>query len=325
MHPRARRAELQSVEVNGGIVIYDERTYQAHDLNECASFVWRNADGRTSVEEIAGQLEREFGGSEGQARVLLAIDDLQKVGLLETTVPGGQLARRKLLRQLAMAGVAAAMLPAVQSITAPTAATAQSIPPPNPTPGGGGEPVIGTVTFTFEEAGVGGNVVYGTSDTAGFPAFVRSGFILDVIVTIGPAAQVHHFHEIDSIGDFNNTIPDRPAAQRGVLLRDGNSGGDPLVFTRQTPTSKFMLDSLVAAASQGSSAGTTGVQVAGFLAGNPVGVTVLPVTTSYATYSGLALGALNGVVVDRLEFIGLSGNPTSASFNLDDVVLKTID
>lgn len=109
-------------EVGHELVVYDERTHEAHRLNRTAALVWRLADGRRSVAELASLVHAAIGVPEDEEFVRLALAELDLVGLLAQPLSetSGLISRRHLFQ------VAAYLLPVVASIVAPTPAMAQS-------------------------------------------------------------------------------------------------------------------------------------------------------------------------------------------------------
>ncbi|WP_338845189.1 PEP-CTERM sorting domain-containing protein [Massilia sp. W12] len=180
-----------------------------------------------------------------------------------------------------------------------------------------------THTFTFEEADPNNHLgtVYGTEDGRGWGALIRDGFMVDIQGS-GPAASGDlHFHEVNS--QVIHKVPDRPTAQRGVLWRDGMAGKDPLFFKPTTANTVFSLQSLVVGNSTWDGSQTTAVQASAWRNGRLLATVDLATPqNSYASYGGSGLGALQGLQMDRLEFIGLSSSNVSY-YMLDDVVLQT--
>jgi hypothetical protein len=125
MKPRARREGLIVRQLPDELVVYDLERHQAHRLNRTAALVFDHADGGTTVGAIAGALCRELNVADADRLAWLALDRLDRAHLLDQApVPPTGLAssgRRDLLRR---AGLAAALLPVVSSILAPTAAEA---------------------------------------------------------------------------------------------------------------------------------------------------------------------------------------------------------
>jgi len=127
---RARQDDLVIRELPDELLVYDTETHEAHCLNETASFIWRQCDGKTSVSEIAQRLSAETGTDMDEELVWGALEDLWKRQLLmgdpaparERTMSRGQLVRRA-------AVVAAVSVPVVTSIVAPKAAQAASCVP----------------------------------------------------------------------------------------------------------------------------------------------------------------------------------------------------
>ena len=139
MYPRARHHGLLVDRVGDETIVFDEERKEAHSLNRMASIVWRYSDGTHSLAEIAAVLTRELGVEANEAIVLYALDKLASVHLLESigvTEPEQPTSRRDLMKRVAAVGVAVVGLPAVLTMTAPTAAMAASgsIVPPDPGP-----------------------------------------------------------------------------------------------------------------------------------------------------------------------------------------------
>ena len=133
-HPLARNKGLVVREVHDELVVYDLERHQASCLNRVAALVWRRADGRTSVTEIARDLRAQTHAPLDESAVWLALARLSEARLIEGELPGagdGVLSRREWIRTLTRAGVSAALLPAVASIVAPTPAEAASVIQPN--------------------------------------------------------------------------------------------------------------------------------------------------------------------------------------------------
>ena len=125
-------------------LVYDERRHMAFCLNPSMSAVWRLADGERTAETIALEASRELGVEIGEELVTYALGELRENGLFEAatryqpeakgggmpsqvetslrTVADRMLSRRSMLARLS----AAALLPVVASILAPTAAQAYS-------------------------------------------------------------------------------------------------------------------------------------------------------------------------------------------------------
>ncbi|HYJ88255.1 MAG TPA: PqqD family protein [Pyrinomonadaceae bacterium] len=121
--PRARQEKLIVKELPDEVLIYDLERDKAHCLNQTAALVWKNCDGKKSVTEMQTSLAEELGAPVDERVVWLALDQLEKFDLLENapvtpTVFLG-VNRRQLIRSL---GMAAATLPLIMSIAAPTRA-----------------------------------------------------------------------------------------------------------------------------------------------------------------------------------------------------------
>ena len=108
--------------------MYDWARQEVHALNPTAARVWQRCDGVTSCDDIAADLRAAMGIAEADAVVELTLRQLERLHLLDTPVESRverpATTRRWLLRH----GVAAAMLPAIYSIVAPSPVDAQSGP-----------------------------------------------------------------------------------------------------------------------------------------------------------------------------------------------------
>lgn len=137
LEPIARKDDLVIQELNDEVLIYDLHRHKAHFLNQTAALVWRSCDGQTTVAEIAGKLEHEFGTPVDQQLVWLAVKQLAGSRLLKEQVIEPQeierLSRRQLIRKLGLG--AAVALPVIASINAPKALAAGSCTGTNRPPG----------------------------------------------------------------------------------------------------------------------------------------------------------------------------------------------
>jgi hypothetical protein len=126
--PRARQEKLLVHELADEVLVYDLKRHKAHCLNRTAALVWNRCDGQSSVTEIARLLEHEMGTSVDEDVVRLALNQLERVGLLgerpSQAMGTVRVRRRELMRRMGLA--AAVSLPLVVSILSPTSAQAQS-------------------------------------------------------------------------------------------------------------------------------------------------------------------------------------------------------
>jgi len=130
-NPRALRSNIFTESLADETILYDKAAHKAHSLNKTVAMVWESADGQKSVGEIAGVLHRNLGLPEDRSIVLLALEELQTAGLLETTPEVGEgeerPSRRQVARRLALAGASVGLVPLVASVLAPTPAMASSM------------------------------------------------------------------------------------------------------------------------------------------------------------------------------------------------------
>jgi hypothetical protein len=122
-----RREGFLVQELADETVIYDRTRHKAHCLNKTAALVWHHCDGQTSLADIANRLNDHLSIPADEQFVRLALDRLQKAGLLQTDPTTAEktqrFSRRDLGRKLGVAGL---LIPAVMTIVAPTAAAANS-------------------------------------------------------------------------------------------------------------------------------------------------------------------------------------------------------
>jgi hypothetical protein len=121
--PLARSADLIIEEVGDEVLVYDSNSDTAHCLTPDAARVWRACDGGTPIETLTAQV-----GLSAE-RVDDALNELQRCQLLEQapTVAGDGHTRRELSLRVAKVGAAAAAVPLIISVSAPTPAQAGTI------------------------------------------------------------------------------------------------------------------------------------------------------------------------------------------------------
>lgn len=128
INPKSRQNDLVVQELPEEVLVYDLKKHKAFCLNQTAAFVWRHADGETTVEQIAYLLQKKLRTPVDESVVWFALEQLAKDGLLENKVDAplmfAGMNRRDLIKTLGKS--AAVALPLVMMITAPTAASAQS-------------------------------------------------------------------------------------------------------------------------------------------------------------------------------------------------------
>jgi hypothetical protein len=114
--PAARIDNLVSNDVSGDVIVYDLVSHQLHHLNETSAIVWRLCNGQRTLADVS----RETGMTE--QTVLVALGKLAGADLLDgnlrTDVSLTGSSRRAFLKRAAVAGTA---VPAIASITAPSA------------------------------------------------------------------------------------------------------------------------------------------------------------------------------------------------------------
>lgn len=115
--PLAREDGLTIEELGDGLLVYDLDTDRAHSLSPTATQVWRACDGQTHATALAARLAL------GADQVTQALDELEACELLAPGTETG-LSRRELSVRIVKGAAAAASLPLIVSIVAPTPAAA---------------------------------------------------------------------------------------------------------------------------------------------------------------------------------------------------------
>lgn len=120
--PLARTDALVVKELQDEVLVYDLKRDKAHCLNPTAAAVWKHCDGKLAVADMARLLESDLEKPLDDEVVWLALRQLDKFHLLQERgrLPQAKqgISRRDLIRRI---GVSAVLLPAIISITAPTA------------------------------------------------------------------------------------------------------------------------------------------------------------------------------------------------------------
>ena len=127
LYPAARREQLVVEHVQDEVLVYDLERDQASCLNTTAALVWKYADGKTSVSEIADKMSRDLGMLVDVRVVWYALEQLNKKHLLQdrVAIPAeySRMSRRDFLVKAGIVGAAVA-IPVIISLAAPTPAIA---------------------------------------------------------------------------------------------------------------------------------------------------------------------------------------------------------
>jgi coenzyme PQQ synthesis protein D (PqqD) len=127
LYPK-QAASIHVEQLGNELCIYNWQRKEVHALNPTAARVWQQCDGQTSLTQIAAMLQAELQVPDAEADELawLTLAQLEKAHLLHEDVV--KPAHRKVLprRAFLKLGIAAALLPMVHSIVAPTPVAAQS-------------------------------------------------------------------------------------------------------------------------------------------------------------------------------------------------------
>src|SRR6185295_4072910 len=120
--PIARKDSLIVKELPDETLVYDTQRDKAHCLNSTAALVWKNCDGKRSVNDLRELIEKDAGVAVPEEMIWLALDQLESFDLLAKTPskPASLtgMNRRTLVKRIGFAAVA---LPVILSIAAPPA------------------------------------------------------------------------------------------------------------------------------------------------------------------------------------------------------------
>lgn len=126
------RVDVITQELDGELVIYDEKSVQCHVLNPAAAIVWRHGGGEVSIDELAVAVAMSTDLPEEREIPLVALEELNKAGLLDGE-PIIHASKRNQDRRRMF--ITAAGLTFVASLLTPIPAMAQSGGPTGGPPG----------------------------------------------------------------------------------------------------------------------------------------------------------------------------------------------
>jgi hypothetical protein len=127
--PRSRTDNIVIRELDDETLVYDTERDEAHCLNQTAALVWAQCDGKTTALEAAKALKSKLDMSVDTDLVWLAVKQLERFHLVESSGKSPSVSRRALVLKYAPAALA---LPVIMSITAPVPAQAASCPGSTP-------------------------------------------------------------------------------------------------------------------------------------------------------------------------------------------------
>ncbi|MCB1022955.1 MAG: PqqD family protein [Acidobacteria bacterium] len=127
--PMVRDHDLVFQVSGNELLIYDLKKNKAYCLNETSALIWNLCNGKNTAAEISGRISSHLGAQVSEDFVLLALNQFADDELMQNdnaafSVSRG-LSRRELIRKVGFASAVA--LPLISSITAPKAASAQSV------------------------------------------------------------------------------------------------------------------------------------------------------------------------------------------------------
>lgn len=127
MYPRARTGGLVSEEMKDEILIYDLKRHKAHCLTRTVGLIWKQCDGRTSIQNMVSKLQKDPGLAPiDEDIVWMGLHRLGKAHLLveQPAIPPTLIrdnSRRQMMKKVALVGGVS-----ILSLLVPTAAQAAS-------------------------------------------------------------------------------------------------------------------------------------------------------------------------------------------------------
>lgn len=119
MYPKARTDGLSFKKLGNELVVYDANNGgSVHLLNRMAEVVWRSCDGRTDAAALTRIVGRTTGIADSGPAVELALEQLSRRGLLETSVDRATPERRRDRREALKHLATALAIPTVLTVTA---------------------------------------------------------------------------------------------------------------------------------------------------------------------------------------------------------------
>lgn len=126
--PLSRKSNIVVQEFENEILIYDLNISKAFCLNETSAFIYQLCDGTNSIAQMRESLSKKLNTPVSENLLLLALDGLNRAGLLEKgdelNIDFGGLSRREVMKKVGLASLVA--LPLISSVVAPTPANAAS-------------------------------------------------------------------------------------------------------------------------------------------------------------------------------------------------------
>lgn len=127
-HPLSRKSNIVVQETGSEVLIYDLGNSKAFCLNETSALVWQACDGDKSITEITEFVGKKLNSKATEDLVWLAIDQLNKDGLIENgnelSSPFQGMARREVIKRVGLGTML--MLPVVAGMVTPVSAQALS-------------------------------------------------------------------------------------------------------------------------------------------------------------------------------------------------------
>ena len=121
--PLARSEGLIIESMEDEVLVFDLKSQKSHCLNRTAVLIWKHCDGQTNVAQMSRILNKDLDVLISEQAIWLGLKQLAGAHLLQerlnTPANVAKVSRRELIRRVGL--TAAATLPLILTITAPTA------------------------------------------------------------------------------------------------------------------------------------------------------------------------------------------------------------
>lgn len=126
--PRARKDGLLITRMESGeVVVYDRSRDKVHCLNPTLADIWEACDGSRTAAEVARLVAQRHRLPADDAVVMLGLKELETAHLLEGEGEWTGVSRRQVLTRIGVGAAAAALLPVITTVVAPTPAEASTM------------------------------------------------------------------------------------------------------------------------------------------------------------------------------------------------------
>src|SRR5436309_3364346 len=100
--PAARNKGLLTQVFPSNTIVYDLESHRVHTLTKVSAEIWRHADGKRSIAQIAHAVKAKIDEPIDEDVVKLGLERLAEADLLENYVPPNRISRRAMMKRVAL-------------------------------------------------------------------------------------------------------------------------------------------------------------------------------------------------------------------------------